>query len=759
MASVTSTEKVQQPEWLDPKQDVTESRKTPTLKLYNTLTRSKNDFVPISGKKVTWYSCGPTVYDSSHMGHARNYVSIDINRRILEDYFGYDVYFVQNVTDIDDKIIIRARQNFLFEQYKSQQTQITDALIEKISNAWSVYTKSNLPVPEDITLETFNKWSESVDIAEEAVKNPKFPMHLTASKSAFKAIQSKAELSSADILNQAKDILVPILDAESGSSIKDPSIFRDLPAFWENKFDEDMRSLNVLPATVTTRVSEYVPEIITFVQGIIENKYAYQTEDGSVYFDTGNFDGHNCHSYAKLQPWNKGKKDLIDEGEGSLSKPASGKKSNNDFALWKGSKPGEPAWASPWGEGRPGWHIECSVMASEVLGSHIDIHSGGIDLAFPHHDNELAQSEAYHNCPQWVNYFLHTGHLHIEGQKMSKSLKNFITIGEALEKYSARQLRLAFAFQQWNNSLDFKEALIKEVKAFEGSLNKFFAVVRALVAEDNHATVSGKIISKKVTPLEKKLYQQLDDAKVAVHAALCDNLAVPIALQTISELVQKSNIYLTTAGIDSRVTPVSEVAKWISKFFSILGFEVRPDNLGWSEASTDASGSTEEIIMPYLNVLSTFRDSVRFNAIEKVDHSEFLKTCDQIRNIDLLNLGISLDDRANGQPALVKILNESEKNELIQQQKEKEQREQEKTAKKALAAQKEEEERLKKLEKAKIPPSEMFQSSTEYSQWDKDGMPTHDAEGEPISKSMKKKLTKLYDQQKKLHDQYLESPK
>ncbi len=150
--------------------------------------------------------------------------------------------------------------------------------------------------------------------------------------------------------------------------------------------------------------------------------------NGSVYFDTARFDKHPDHTYAKLEPWSAGNVKLLQEGEGDLTTGGSEKKNNTDFALWKKSKEGEPAWDSPWGKGRPGWHIECSAMAGDVLGENLDIHSGGIDLAFPHHDNEIAQSEAHYKCDQWVNYFLHAGHLHIEGQKMSKSLKNFVTI-------------------------------------------------------------------------------------------------------------------------------------------------------------------------------------------------------------------------------------------------------------------------------------------------------------------------------------------
>lgn len=174
-----------------------------------------------------------------------------------------------------------------------------------------------------------------------------------------------------------------------------------------------MQLLNVKPADVLTRVSEYVPEIVAFVEKIIQNGYAYESQ-GSVYFDVGAF--KKQHNYAKLAPWAAGHGELLEEGEGSLGANLTGKKSSADFALWKASKAGEPYWESPWGRGRPGWHIECSAMAGEVIGEVLDIHSGGIDLCFPHHDNELAQSEAYFGNQQWVNYFLHAGHLHIEGQ-------------------------------------------------------------------------------------------------------------------------------------------------------------------------------------------------------------------------------------------------------------------------------------------------------------------------------------------------------
>jgi cysteinyl-tRNA synthetase len=190
--------------------------------------------------------------------------------------------------------------------------------------------------------------------------------------------------------------------------VTDPSLSRSLARFWEAKFFEDMARLRVKEPDTLTRVTEYVPEIVAFVERIIQNGYAYEVA-GSVYFDTNQFDATENHAYAKLEPWSKGNKELLEEGEGrsALTNPlwlllnlypgalsnTTGRRSTADFALWKASKPGEPFWSSPWGQGRPGWHIECSVMASAILGDNIDIHSGGIDLAFPHHDNEIAQAE------------------------------------------------------------------------------------------------------------------------------------------------------------------------------------------------------------------------------------------------------------------------------------------------------------------------------------------------------------------------------
>ena len=241
---------------------------------------------------------------------------------------------------------------------------------------------------------------------------------------------------------------------------------------------DDIRALNCLDADVVTRVTEYGQQIIKFVEQIEQHGFAYKTSDGSVYFDVLAFEEAN-NNYPRLEPWSRNDKGRQAEGEGALTQSTAEKKSNSDFALWKASRPGEPSWSSPWGKGRPGWHIECSAMASDTIGSHFDIHSGGIDLAFPHHDNELAQSEAYwidkhhHEQHQWVNYFIHMGHLSIAGSKMSKSLKNFTTIREALSRgdWNARNLRIVLLHGNWREGIEITDSVVTEGRAWEEKMN------------------------------------------------------------------------------------------------------------------------------------------------------------------------------------------------------------------------------------------------------------------------------------------------
>ncbi|QWU88168.1 hypothetical protein CA3LBN_002433 [Candidozyma haemuli] len=753
MSTTTAARKVTQPHWYPPKVPAGEK---PVLKLYNSLTRNKETFVPLNHNQITWYCCGPTVYNHAHMGHARNYVCSDICRRILQDYFGYNVEFVQNVTDIDDKIIVAARHEYLFEQMEAQYKEVDEVLLEHAKTYLKEYVAKNL-AGFDAELPGLVAWLDSLNLQELAVEQPKLPMYAKAAREAHQAI-FKPETDVKRFLAAVKDVSVPSLDKKYGSTVTDPEIFRKLPAFWENKFNQDMDRLNVLQPTVTTRVSEYVPDIIAFVERIISNGFAYATKDGSVYFDTVRFENDPNHDYAKLQPWNKGSLELINDGEGSLSLDGTSKKSPADFALWKASKPGEPAWDSKWGPGRPGWHIECSVMASDILGEVIDIHSGGVDLCFPHHDNELAQSEACFNNKQWINYFMHNGHLHIQGQKMSKSLKNFITIEEALETHSARQLRLVFAFGNWDKPIDFKDALISEVRAYESTLSKFFTNVRALNSDYRHAVSQGQYVSKRLGDVEKALLADLAQAQNDAHAAFCDNLSTPIVLRVVQELVSKTNTYIqstVTGENELRLEPVLAITKWIVKILDILGFPARSDGLGWEDGVESGSGgSSEEIAMPYVKALSQFRDTVRELAKNKAESSAILQASDALR-ADLINLGISLDDRPNG-GALVKFLNEQERAEFLKQQELKKEQALQKEKKKqeqAAANAKKEQERL---EKAKVPPQDLFKDTSLYSEWDEQGLPTKTAAGEEVTKSMRKKLTKQQQQQEKLHQEYLQ---
>ncbi|KAJ2964638.1 hypothetical protein NQZ79_g523 [Umbelopsis isabellina] len=764
MASAVSRS---QPKWHTPSK-----KEVPVLKLQNSLTKTKTEFIPINGRRVTWYNCGPTVYDASHMGHARTYLTMDIIRRVLEDYFKYDVLFVQNVTDIDDKIILRARQQYLFQQLTDATTALDKDLVANVKTAWKQYADSKMKL---IDPEAGNHWPEfkakmapADKVLEALAIDEKYKMHFAALDTSYNAIQNAEQELAANntkkenaekLLEESKDVVCLWLDKEKMSQVNDPKIFRQLPAYWEDKFYEDMTKLNVRLPDVQTRVSEYVPEIVEYVEQIIKNGYAYEAA-GSVYFDTGRYDGHDGHHYAKLAPWSKGNQELIEDGEGSLGAKLEGKRSPNDFALWKSSKPGEPSWDSPWGKGRPGWHIECSVMAGAVLEENIDIHSGGVDLAFPHHDNEIAQSEAYYNCKQWVNYFLHAGHLHVEGQKMSKSLKNFISIQEALQKYSSRQLRMFYLFHQWDARMDFKDAGMHDVMDKEKFMNNFFMYVKAMGRKIREDGTRGAIeqadgsLTHRFNNEERDLLNILAQKQDNTHAALCDSINTPGAMQEILDLITQTNKYAAAKGNLVNFHVLEKVAKWITSMLKTFGVADNGAEIGFGSTSNDGAANLDDAIMPYLNVLSTFRDNVRQFAKEKKTHTDFLALSDKLRDDDLVELGVLLDDQEDGK-ALVKLV---DKQELIKAREVKQQREAEKQAKKAQAAALQEQKRLERLEKGKLAPEQMFQHLTsDYSKFDQDGIPTHDKEGAEIAKSRRKKLQKEWEAQKKLHLEYQKS--
>ena len=381
----------------------------PVLRILNSLGRQKTVFTPIDPekKRITWYTCGPTCYDDAHQGHGRNAVSLDIIRRILQDYFGYSVKFVMNITDVDDKIILKSRylhlETRLLNELESQERSKAKADALTVGKeGLRFYISRNLPLlSPDTSSETYGveikkAYSDIVDNEVTEEQDAKLKMHIRNGQQAASALLrlEKATDSAllSDFVDHAKDVLHPYLDHLHGATIdsKDHGLFSAVARKYEERYFEDMHALNVVDPDVLTRATEYIPQMIAFVQRIVDKGFAYPTDDGSVYFDISAFEAAG-HSYSILEPWNRNNAALRADGEGSLANKSAAKRNDADFALWKASRPGEPAWPTPWSEngGRPGWHIECSCMASDVLGGAIDLHSGGEDLRWPHHDNEV----------------------------------------------------------------------------------------------------------------------------------------------------------------------------------------------------------------------------------------------------------------------------------------------------------------------------------------------------------------------------------
>ena len=312
------------------------------MKIFNTLTRQKEEFVPIKEGEAKIYACGPTVYNFIHIGNARPICVFDTLRRYLE-YRGYKVTFVQNFTDVDDKIIRKANEEGV------DYTDITKKYIEE---------------------------------------------------------------------------------------------------FWT-----DVKGLNFREADIHPKATENIEKIIEIVSGLIEKGYAYEA-DGDVYFTPSKFDGYGKLSHQPLEDLQAGARIMVGEV----------KREPMDFALWKAAKPGEPYWDSPWGKGRPGWHIECSAMVNRYLGETIDIHCGGMDLVFPHHENEIAQSECYTGKP-FANYWMHNGFITVDKVKMAKSAGNFFTVRDVAEKFGYEPIRLLMISTQYRSPIDYSFDAIEQCKA------------------------------------------------------------------------------------------------------------------------------------------------------------------------------------------------------------------------------------------------------------------------------------------------------
>jgi cysteinyl-tRNA synthetase len=599
--------------WIKPR----ESGFRTGLHILNSLTNTKEEFLTSTGdRRVYWYMCGPTVYDASHLGHARTYVCFDAIRRIMTDYFGYHVTLCMNITDIDDKIIKASLEH---------------------------------KVP-------FDEYSRK----------------------------------------------------------------------WEMEFLRDMEALNVKPPEVITRVSEYVPDIITYIEKIISNGYGYES-NGSVYFDTQQF--KETHSYGKLEPTSVDNTDKIAEGEGDTDVKSPDKKRPQDFALWKKSKENEPSWDSPWGKGRPGWHIECSVMACDVLPCPMDIHSGGVDLKFPHHDNELAQSEAYFDCNQWVNYFIHTGHLHIQGLKMSKSLKNFITIRKILETYNARQVRILFLLHKWDALMNYSFTSIDEAIERERQFNEFFLNLSVKLRETPANSV------QRWGERERTLHSSFEEMRLKIHEYFCDNFATDSVLDELSLLLNRTNTYMQG---EVRAPLLDSIGKYMKHILACLG-------LDYSMAAVAGSDK----VSPILDIICKFRDEIR-DAARNKDFAGVLKVCDRVRDSDLIDVGVRLEDRP-GQPSVWKF---GDVEELKKERVRKQEEELKKQQKKEEALKKKAAKEAEIIEKAKLPAEEMFKSDENYSAFDEQGIPTHDSKSEPVSKSLRKKLQKTWEKQKELNNKY-----
>lgn len=410
------------------------------MKFYNTLTRKKEEFVPIKSKEVKIYACGPTVYNYIHIGNARPICVFDVLRRFLK-YIGYDVCFVQNFTDVDDKIIKKA-------------------------------------VEENVSY---------VEVSEKYIQ----------------------------------------------------------------EYKKDASGLNVMKAEYHPKASECIEGIIEMISNLISKGYAYSVPNGDVYFRARKFNRYGSLSRQTIDTLKSGARVEID---GVKEDPL-------DFALWKSSKPNEPYWDSPWGMGRPGWHIECSVMAKKYLGDSIDIHCGGQDLIFPHHENEIAQSECC-NGVKFANYWLHNGYINIDNKKMSKSLNNFFTVREISEKYGYEPIRYLMISSHYRSPINYSQEIIKQCIASLDRLYEFRENLNFLLENGNLDDDNSNVRSD----------EMLQEFKNRFIESMQDDLNTSDAISVLFDMVKKYNTIINSSEeIVLNKRDISNILKLFNELCEVLG--------------------------------------------------------------------------------------------------------------------------------------------------------------------------------------------
>lgn len=412
------------------------------MKIFNTLSRKKEEFVPLQEGKVSMYVCGPTVYNLIHIGNARPMIVFDTARRYME-HKGYDVNYVSNFTDVDDKIIKKAN--------------------------------------------------------EEGVE---------------------------------------------------PSVISER---YIAECKKDMEALNVKPATTHPQATNEIGGMIEMIQTLIDKGHAYVAADGTVYYKTRSFKDYGKLSHKNLDDLRSGNRSLLVSGEDQKQDPL-------DFVLWKPKKEGEPYWESPWCQGRPGWHIECSVMSKKYLGDEIDIHAGGEDLIFPHHENEIAQSEAA-NDKEFARYWMHNGFLNIDNKKMSKSLGNFFTVRDISEKYDLQVLRFFMLSAHYRSPLNFSADLMEAAK------NGLERIVTS-VANLNFLLENAK--SEEMTEEESKLAEEAKEYITKFDEAMDDDFNTADAISAIFELVKFANLHATEDCSKMFVTALKEEIVMLSDICGLI---------------------------------------------------------------------------------------------------------------------------------------------------------------------------------------------